>query len=172
MAGAGGPCAAGEATNRPFIGHSGAMSEDDPHDLARFVEAQDGVYDRAVGELRAGRKRTHWIWFILPQLEGLGRSPTAKRYGIASREEARAYLEHPILGPRLLGAVAAAMQAQGAPDAHALFGSPDDLKFRSCLTLFAEVAEDPAPFEAALDRFYGGERDPDTLRLLGGSGRT
>jgi uncharacterized protein (DUF1810 family) len=136
----------------------------DPFDLARFVSAQAGVFDRAVEELRAGAKRSHWMWFIFPQLRALGRSPTAQHYGIASLDEASAYLEHPVLGRRLEAAVAA-VQSSPARDLHALFGSPDDLKFRSCMTLFS-VAAPEGPYNAALDRWCDGQPDPATLDLL------
>ena len=137
----------------------------DPFNLARFVSAQAGVFDRAVEELRDGRKRSHWMWFIFPQLKALGRSPTAQHYGITSLAEASAYLEHSVLGPRLEAAVAA-VQASPAPSLHALFGSPDDLKFRSSMTLFA-VAAPGGPYQPALTRWCG---DPDrtTLDLLPG----
>ena len=138
---------------------------DDPYDLQRFVAAQAPAYDRALEELRAGRKRTHWIWYVFPQVAGLGSSETAQRFAIHSLEEAGAYLGHPVLGPRLHEAVAAAM-ASGERDPHALFGSPDDLKFRSCLTLFERAADEPAPFAEALDAFYGGARDEATLSRL------
>jgi uncharacterized protein (DUF1810 family) len=136
----------------------------DPFDLARFVTAQVGVFDRAVDELKAGRKRSHWMWFVFPQLKGLGRSPTAQHFGLASLAEADAYVRHPVLGPRLEAAVAA-VQASRAADLHSLFGSPDDLKFRSSMTLFA-VAAPEGPFQAALDRWCDGEPDPKTLTLL------
>ncbi len=142
--------------------------DDDPFDLARFVSAQDGVFEAALGELRAGRKRSHWMWFVFPQLGGLGRSPTARFYGVSGLEEARAYLAHPVLGPRLEAAVAA-VQASGAASLHALFGSPDDMKFRSSMTLFA-VAAPKGPCHEALARWCGGEADPRTLELLGRAG--
>ncbi|MEL6479150.1 MAG: DUF1810 domain-containing protein [Pseudomonadota bacterium] len=132
--------------------------------LERFVEAQTPVIDTVLAELAAGRKATHWIWFIFPQLAGLGRSPTARYYGLTGREDAAAYLAHPVLGPRLLRCVEVAMR--GHPrTAHEIFGSPDDLKFRSCLTLFAAVQGAPEIFGAALDLFYDGP-DPATLDLL------
>jgi len=136
-----------------------------PSDLERFVDAQEGVIADALAELRSGRKRGHWMWFVFPQLRGLGRSERARFYGIGSLAEARAFLAHPVLGPRLTEAVASAL-ASGERDPHALFGSPDDMKFRSSLTLFA--AADPAAhiFPEALEAFYGGEPDPGTLRLL------
>ena len=138
---------------------------DDPFDLQRFVEAQATTIDRALAELRAGRKRTHWMWFIFPQMRGLGHSPMAQHFGIASGAEARTYLAHPVLGPRLATCVQAALDSP-TRDAAALFGSPDDMKFRSCLTLFAQVADDPRLFEDALAHFYGGVRDQRTLDLL------
>ena len=139
----------------------------DPFDLDRFVSAQAGVYDRACEELRAGRKRSHWMWFIFPQLKALGRSPTAQHYGLSSLAEANAYLNHPVLGLRLESAVAA-VQASPAASLHALFGSPDDLKFRSSMTLFAAAAPD-GPYQAALARWCG-DSDPATLDLLCGGG--
>lgn len=138
-------------------------------DLERFVQAQQGVHERAVTELRSGRKRSHWMWFVLPQVEGLGSSPTARRFAIRSAAEARAYLSHPTLGPRLHEAVDAVLEAgrnDPSLDARRLMGSPDDLKLRSSVTLFAEVADDPAPFRAVLDRYYGGEPDARTLERL------
>ena len=138
---------------------------DDPYDLARFVAAQTPAYERALEELRAGRKRTHWIWYVYPQIEGLGSSPTARRFAIRSVEEAAAYARHPVLGPRLREAVKAAL-AQPNRDARAVFGSPDDLKFRSCLTLFERAADEPGLFAEALDTFYDGARDEETLRRL------
>jgi uncharacterized protein (DUF1810 family) len=135
--------------------------------LQRFVEAQDtgGAYDRALAELRAGRKQTHWMWFVFPQLAGLGSSLMAQRYAIASLEEAAAYLSHPILGPRLREGVAAANAVQDRT-AHEIFGSPDDMKFRSSLTLFAHATADNAGFLAALGTYYGGAFDPASMRLL------
>ena len=139
----------------------------DPHDLDRFVRAQAPVLPAVLRELRAGRKESHWMWFVFPQIAGLGLSSMARRYAIASLDEARAYLAHPVLGPRLAECTAAANAVPGR-SAHAIFGSPDDVKFRSCMTLFA--AADPAApaFRAALDRFFGGEPDPRTLAALGG----
>jgi uncharacterized protein (DUF1810 family) len=137
----------------------------DPFGLVRFVEAQAGSYTEAVAELRQGAKRSHWMWYIFPQLCGLGRSPMAQIYGIASTDEARAYLAHPILGPRLLECTQLALQAE-ASSASAIFPFPDDLKFRSCMTLFAQVAPGPGVFTAALQKYCGGVPDPETLRLL------
>ena len=139
-------------------------------DLHRFVAAQDGVVEQVLQELRAGRKRTHWMWFVFPQLAGLGSSPTALHFAIRSLDEARAYLAHPVLGPRLRECCEALLAAPTA-DAHAIFGSPDDLKLRSCLTLFSAAAPGERLFLDVLDRFYGATPDPRTLRLLGAGGR-
>ncbi|WP_425230990.1 DUF1810 domain-containing protein [Sphingomonas sp.] len=132
--------------------------------LDRFITAQASSYADALGELRRGRKTGHWMWWIFPQLATLGLSPTAKHYGIAGADEAGAYLAHPVLGPRLSEAMAAVAAAPGT--ATAIMGGVDALKLRSSATLFAAVATDPAPFRAVLDRFFGGEPDPLTLRLL------
>ena len=132
--------------------------------LDRFVQAQDGVYDDALAELTAGRKRTHWMWFVFPQIAGLGSSPTAQRYAIRSLDEARAYLAHPVLGPRLRECAQALLAVPGR-SAHEILGHPDDMKLRSSMTLFARAAEDPAPFQAVLDRYYDGP-DRLTLQLL------
>lgn len=139
---------------------------DDPFDLSRFVEAQASTYSRALAELRAGDKRSHWMWFVFPQIAGLGFSPTAQQYAIGGLAEARAYLDHPVLGPRLRECTAAVNGVAGR-SAHAIFGSPDDLKFRSSMTLFREAAPGEALFQAALDKYFGGEPDPRTLGLLG-----
>ena len=147
------------------------MDRKDGNDaLQRFVAAQDGVIDQVQDELRAGRKRTHWMWFVFPQLAGLGSSPTAQHFAIRSLDEARAYLAQPVLGPRLRECCEALLAAPTA-DAHAIFGSPDDLKLRSCLTLFSAAAPDERLFRDVLDRFHGGAPDPRTLRLLGAGGR-
>ena len=137
---------------------------DDPFDLQRFVGAQADLFDQAVAELAAGRKRTHWMWFVFPQLKGLGRSPTAQHFGIADLAEAKAYLAHPVLGPRLARAAEAALQAPAA-SLHALFGSPDDLKFVSSMTLFARAAGGGV-YRQALARWTDGREDAETLRLL------
>lgn len=136
----------------------------DPFDLARFVSAQAGVFDAALEELRAGRKRTHWMWFVFPQLRGLGRSSMAQCYGISSLDEATAYVLHPVLGPRLESATATVL-ASPAPNLNTLFGSPDDLKFCSSMTLFA-VAQPDGPYQAALDRWCDGDPDHRTVELL------
>jgi uncharacterized protein (DUF1810 family) len=138
---------------------------DDPFELDRFVEAQSPVYPTVLAELRAGAKRSHWIWFIFPQLRGLGRSATAHRFGISSLAEAKAYLDHPILGPRLRECAALLVAAEGR-SASEILGYPDDLKFCSSMTLFARAGDDPV-FRAVLDIFYGGQEDPATLELLG-----
>ncbi|WP_433359511.1 DUF1810 domain-containing protein [Actinoplanes sp. CA-142083] len=129
-------------------------------DLERFVAAQDGVYERALAEIVAGDKRSHWMWFIFPQIAGLGRSATAERYAISGREEAVAYLAHPVLGPRLKQCTESVLSHRTQ-----FFPFPDDLKLRSCMTLFAQVADDPAPFRAVIARFYDGD-DQRTLDLL------
>jgi uncharacterized protein (DUF1810 family) len=133
--------------------------------LERFVGAQRDVYDDALAELRAGRKRSHWMWFVFPQIAGLGRTATAQRYAIADLDEARAYLAHPVLGPRLTECAQALLSVEGRT-ADQILGSPDDLKLRSSMTLFAHAADDPAVFRAVLDRYYGGEDDPLTLQRL------
>jgi uncharacterized protein (DUF1810 family) len=137
-----------------------------PHDLGRFVQAQAGDYERALAEVRGGRKRSHWMWYIFPQYDGLGFSPTSRRYAIKSVAEARAYLSHPVLGPRLVECAEAALGVEGR-SASEVFGSPDDLKLRSCATLFASVSPAGSVFERLLDKYFRGERDAQTLRLLG-----
>ena len=140
----------------------------DPFDLQRFADAQDRVYETALEELRAGRKRSHWIWFVFPQLQSLGRSPTALRYGIASLAEAKAYLDHEVLGPRLRECARVVAGIQGS-SADEIFGWPDNLKVRSSMTLFAratESAEVQADFRAVLDRFYDGVEDALTVEQL------
>jgi uncharacterized protein (DUF1810 family) len=134
-------------------------------DLARFVAAQEGAYGRALAELRHGRKESHWMWFVFPQIAGLGTSPRARLYAIASADEARAYLAHPLLGPRLRECTQAILAHRGRR-AEAIFGAVDTVKLRSSMTLFEAVAEAPGPFADALETFYGGERDAATLRLL------
>jgi len=136
----------------------------DPFDLERFVQAQAGTFDAALEELRAGAKRSHWMWFVFPQLQGLGASGMARRYAISGLEEARAYLAHPLLGPRLVASVEALLSHDGL-SARDIFGTPDDLKLRSSMALF-HAASDDARFQAVLDRYYGGRPDEATLRLL------
>jgi uncharacterized protein (DUF1810 family) len=132
--------------------------------LDRFVSAQDATYGQALAELQSGRKRTHWMWFVFPQIAGLGSSPTAQRYAIRSLDEARAYLAHPVLGPRL-HECARALLGLGETTAGEIFGYPDDLKLRSSMTLFARAADDPTDFQAVLDRYFTGP-DPATLDRL------
>ncbi|MBV9515053.1 MAG: DUF1810 domain-containing protein [Mycobacteriaceae bacterium] len=134
-------------------------------DLQRFVDAQAPVYNTVVAELRAGSKRSHWIWFIFPQLAGLGRSPTAARFAISSLAEARAYLDHDVLGPRLRECTRLVNAIEGRT-VDEIFGWPDDLKVRSSMTLFARATDDNAEFVGLLDKFYGGEHDPATVDLL------
>jgi uncharacterized protein (DUF1810 family) len=142
-------------------------AHDDPFDLHRFLEAQEGVYARALRELRSGRKRGHWMWFIFPQIEGLGRSATTRYYAVKSAAEARAYLRHPVLGPRLRDCARALL----ALDTHAardVLGYPDNLKLRSSMTLFAHAAgESGTVFHRVLDQYFDGEPDRRTLDLLG-----
>jgi uncharacterized protein (DUF1810 family) len=141
------------------------VADGDPFDLARFVDAQSRCYADVVAELQAGRKRTHWMWFVFPQMRGLGRSETASRYGLSGAAEAAAYAAHPLLGSRLRECVALVLAAD-SPSAHEMFGSPDDLKLHSSLTLFAEVVPDEPLFGAVLDRYFAGARDERTLELL------
>ena len=137
----------------------------DPFDLQRFVDAQHGVYESALGEITQGQKRTHWMWFIFPQIDGLGSSPAARHYAIKSREEAEAYLRHPVLGPRLAACAEAALAVDGR-SAREIFGSPDDLKLRSSATLFAAVAPGGSVFERVIEKYFNGQPDPKTLELL------
>jgi uncharacterized protein (DUF1810 family) len=134
-------------------------------ELERFVEAQDRVYANVLDEIAMGHKTSHWMWFIFPQLRELGRSAMAKRFGIAGRDEAIAYLAHPVLGRRLKECVNLLL-SQRSSDPHEIFGSPDDLKLRSCLTLFASAAKDEPCFQSALERFYAGKPDQATVALL------
>lgn len=137
----------------------------DPFDLNRFVDAQEPVYGDVIAELRAGRKRSHWMWFVFPQLRGLGGSAMAARFGIASLDEADAYLRHELLGPRLreCSRLVAAVQGRSIGQ---ILGSPDDLKLRSSMTLFARATEDNQDFIAVLDKYYGGDQDRLTLDRL------
>jgi uncharacterized protein (DUF1810 family) len=138
---------------------------DDIYDLQRFVDAQAPVYERVLAELRSGRKASHWMWFIFPQIKGLGSSPMANKFAIASRAEAQAYLDHPILAARLRECT---RLVNSVPERsiEEILGYPDDLKFRSSMTLFATVAADNKDFTDALDKFYGGKADPATLKRL------
>jgi uncharacterized protein (DUF1810 family) len=141
---------------------------DDPDDLQRFVDAQDadGTYERAIAELRAGRKRSHWMWFVFPQIAGLGQSPTSKRFAISSLDEARAYLQHPVLGPRLAES-AGILEQLPDRDADQIFGGLDAQKLRSSMTLFLRAAPGEAPFGTVLGKYFGGEPDPATDTILG-----
>ena len=145
---------------------SKAAAAGDPFNLARFLDAQRDDYARALAEIEGGRKRSHWMWYIFPQFAGLGFSSTAQFYAIRSLDEARAYLAHPVLGPRLRECAEAALRVEGK-SATEVFGSPDDLKLRSCATLFAHVSEPGYVFERLLAKYYGGERDARTLELVG-----
>jgi uncharacterized protein (DUF1810 family) len=139
------------------------------HNLARFVDAQHPDYARALAEIRSGRKRSHWMWYIFPQMAGLGQSPTSMHFAIRSVDEAAAYLAHPVLGPRLIECAEAVLAIEGRT-ASEIFGSPDDLKLRSCATLFASVSPPGSPFERILDQYFGGERDERTVALLADAG--
>lgn len=143
------------------------MPQGDSADIERFVTAQAAVFNTVIEELRAGRKRSHWMWFIFPQLRGLGHSPMTQFYGVASLEEARAYLAHPLLGPRLDQCTRAVLESN-ALSLHEIFGSPDDMKFRSSMTLFCLASPDAANlFRDALDRWCGGQMDERTEALVG-----
>ncbi|MEA5115625.1 MAG: DUF1810 domain-containing protein [Geobacteraceae bacterium] len=138
----------------------------DPFGLNRFTEAQERVYDTVISELKSGQKRSHWMWFIFPQIVGLGHSATSVHYSIKSAGEARAYLDHPVLGGRLVECSKAILAVEGRP-ASAIFGYPDDMKLKSSMTLFAAVAEDPhSVFAQVLDKYFQGERDSATLEIL------
>lgn len=141
------------------------MAEDDPFNLERFVSAQADVFERVRIELQRGRKQSHWMWFVFPQLAGLGFSPMAQRYALSSLVEARAYLAHRVLGARLRECAELVLAIHGKT-AHDIFGAPDDLKFRSCLTLFAEAAPNEIVFNVVLEKCFAGAKDPRTLALL------
>jgi uncharacterized protein (DUF1810 family) len=138
---------------------------DDAHNLVRFVQAQEDDYDQALAEIRSGRKLSHWMWYIFPQLEGLGFSATSRRYAIKSLAEAKAYLSHPVLGRRLVQCAEATLGVQGR-SALEIFGTPDDMKLHSCSTLFAYVSPAGSVFDRLLDKYFQGRRDAQTLRLL------
>lgn len=142
------------------------MPNNDPHDLNRFVKAQEAVFENALAELGNGQKKSHWMWFIFPQIEGLGYSEISRYYSIKSMEEAGQYLSHPILGPRLLKCAETVLAIEGktAPE---IFGSPDDLKFKSSMTLFACVTDSDPVFAHVLEKYFDGERDKKTEFLLG-----
>lgn len=135
------------------------------YDLSRFLEAQNNSYDTALREIRAGRKRSHWMWYIFPQIRGLGYSAMAQHYAIRDLGEAREYLQHPLLGPRLIE-ISEALLSLDEPDPRRVMGSPDDLKLRSCMTLFQCAAPDQPVFGKVLDKFYGGRPDERTLEIL------
>src|SRR6185437_3368518 len=156
---------AGDDGAAPRLVQKGGRAVDDIHDLQRFVAAQEPVFAQVCRELAAGEKRSHWMWFVFPQIAGLGHSPTARRFAIASQDEARAYLAHPLLGPRLRQCVTLVNAVEGR-SAHDIFGSPDDVKFRSSMTLFAAAASDREIFLAALQKYYGGAPDPLTMARL------
>jgi uncharacterized protein (DUF1810 family) len=149
-----------------MAGKSVSGDSDDPHDLSRFVQAQEDDYAQALAEIRSGRKRSHWIWYVFPQFEGLGFSARSQQYAIKSVAEAEAYLRHPTLGPRLRECCEAALGVEGRT-AREIFGSPDDLKLRSCATLFASVSPAGSVFDRLLERYFQGRRDDRTLRLMG-----
>ena len=134
--------------------------------LMRFAEAQKPVYPRVLQELRAARKQSHWMWFIFPQIAGLGSSPISERYAISGKEEAAAYLKHAVLGPRLRECTELVLRAKAGLTAEQIFSYPDDLKFRSSMTLFAAVTHEDSLFQSALERFFGDDPDPATLRLI------
>jgi uncharacterized protein (DUF1810 family) len=138
----------------------------DPYNLQRFVDAQSTVYERVLGELRAGQKRSHWIWFIFPQIAGLGYSPTAQFYAIQSLREAEAYLQHPVLGPRVRECTAIVNEIESR-SISAIFGSPDDLKFRSSMTLFVRATKVNELFISALEKYFDGKPDQLTLEKIG-----
>jgi len=140
----------------------------DTHDLARFVAAQRDSYEHALAEIASGRKRSHWMWYVFPQFAGLGVSATSRKYAIASLTEAEGYLRHEVLGPRLVACATAALAVEGR-SAREIFGSPDDLKLRSSATLFAQVSPEGSVFHRLLDKYFAGEPDDATLRLIAAS---
>ncbi len=158
-------CSEGSEEPRTF------MPAADPFDLKRFVEAQSHIYERVVAEIRGGHKRSHWMWFVFPQLQGLGYSAMAKRYGITGLAEARAYLAHPVLGARLYECAAVLEGIDPGESAADIFGSTDTMKLRSSLTLFAQVAGRESIFERLLGKYYAGERDDLTVAMLRLQGR-
>ena len=141
------------------------------HDLTRFIQAQEHDYARALAEIKAGQKLSHWMWYVFPQYDGLGHSTTSRLYAIKSIAEAEAYLSHPKLGPRLLECCEAVLKVEGR-SAHEIFGSPDDMKLRSCATLFASVSPPGSVFQRLLDKYFQGQRDDKTLRLIGVASKT
>ena len=147
-----------------MIKTSNTINSNDPFSLSRFTSAQEGIYDNVLAELKSGQKRSHWMWYIFPQLDGLGRSATARRYAIKSIEEALAYLNHPVLGSRLLECANTILALEGKTVSE-IFGYPDDRKLKSSMTLFSEVATNSV-FVRVLDKYFQGERDDRTLQLL------
>jgi uncharacterized protein (DUF1810 family) len=145
--------------------HEKTSAAEDPFNLARFLEAQQGIYTQAVGELQSGLKTSHWMWFVFPQFAGLGISPTSRKYAIKSLEEARRYLHHPVLGARLIHCTEIVNQLEGRT-AHQIFGTPDDMKFRSSMTLFRAVGAPNSVFGSALDKYFSGKADEKTLELI------
>jgi uncharacterized protein (DUF1810 family) len=137
----------------------------DPYRLDRFIEAQEGDYENALAEIRAGRKRSHWMWYVFPQFTGLGSSPTSAHYAIKSREEAKQYLAHPVLGRRLVECAEALLGIDNR-SAHEIFGSPDDMKLRSSATLFASVSPDGSVFQQIIDKYFEGNSDVRTIELM------
>ncbi len=150
--------------------NGGASRRDDPFDLSRFVAAQERVYDHVLAELKSGQKRSHWMWYIFPQIDGLGHSATTKHYSIKSVQEARQYLDHPVIGKRLLECAETVLAVEGRSVSQ-IFGYPDDLKLHSSMTLFASVAEPSSVFERVLDKYFQGQPDPATLQILKRLGR-
>jgi len=141
----------------------------DPYNLVRFVDAQERDYRQALSEIKAGRKRSHWMWYVFPQFEGLGSSPTSRHYAIKSVEEAAAYVAHPVLGSRLLECAEAALRVEGR-SAYDIFGSPDDMKLRSSATLFASISPEGSIFHQIIDKYFGGQRDERTIALMTSAG--
>jgi uncharacterized protein (DUF1810 family) len=157
-------CGLHDLRNHDYRGFdAGAMT--DEYNLKRFVEAQESVFEQVSAELRAGQKQSHWMWFIFPQLAGLGSSPMAERFGIVSREEAAAYLKHPVLGPRLRECTRLANLVE-ARSVDQIFGYPDNLKFHSSMTLFAAATLENQVFKDALQKYFGGKLDPQTKKRL------
>ena len=148
-----------------MIDKAGSEQGSDPFQLSRFVNAQDKIYDRALAELKDGRKRSHWMWFVFPQIEGLGFSSTTQYYSIKSLEEARRYLDHPVLGKRLRECTETILALEGL-SASSIFGYPDDLKLKSSMTLFAGVAEPQSVFMRVLEKYYQGNPDERTVAIL------
>lgn len=148
-----------------MIDRADSRGGSDPFQLSRFVKAQEGIYDRALAELKSGRKASHWMWFVFPQIEGLGASSTTRYYSIKSLEEARRYLKHPVLGKRLRECTETILCLEGL-SASSIFGYPDDLKLKSSMTLFAGVAEGESVFSRVLEKYYQGNRDESTVAIL------